>query len=127
MMGGGVRFGDSVLYAATLIQIISSGELVILKFDQFVHFFGFAVTTFVAYQLLKPYLNDKANYKVIYPMLAAIGMGMGALNEIVEFTAVVSFPKTGVGGYYNTALDLVFNTLGAITAVVLIYFRRNKD
>jgi putative membrane protein len=45
-------------------------------------------------------------------------MGLGALNEIVEFAAVVASPSTGVGGYYNTALDLVFNGLGATLAVI---------
>lgn len=124
MAGGGIRVGGNVLYALQLIPIYQSGEIFILKFDQFVHFFGFGVTTLVAYHLLKPYLNNKTNYKVIYVLLVAISMGAGALNEIVEFMAVLAFPNTGVGGYYNTALDLVFNTFGAIFGVVLIHFRR---
>jgi len=33
---------------------------------------------------------------------------------------VVVFPNTNVGGYINTALDLVFNALGAIVAMVLV-------
>lgn len=127
MAGGGVRVGGGVLYAIKIIPLINSGELVVLRFDQFVHFFGFGVSTLVAYHLLSPYLNAGANYKIIYPLLAAVGMGLGALNEIVEFTAVLSFPKTGVGGYYNTALDLVFNMLGAITAIFVIHARRKKE
>ena len=90
------------------------------------HFFGFGVTTLIAYHLLKPYLNEETNYKIIYPLLVAVSMGLGALNEIVEFAAVVSFPETGVGGYYNTALDLLFNMLGAIAAIFVIYLRRKK-
>ena len=124
MAGGGVRIGDSVLYALNLITIFDTGEIFILKFDQLVHFYGFAVTTLVANHLLKNYWNERVNYKIVYPALAAIGMGLGALNEIVEFMAVVAFSNTGVGGYYNTALDLVFNTLGAIAAVIFIHFRR---
>ena len=124
MAGGGVRIGDSVLYALKLITIFDTGEIFILKFDQLVHFYGFAVTTLVANHLLKNYWNERVNYKIVYPALAAIGMGLGALNEIVEFMAVVAFSNTGVGGYYNTALDLVFNTLGAIAAVIFIHFRR---
>src|SRR3989344_9683263 len=121
MLGGGVRIGGEVLYALQIIPIINSGEIVILKFDQFVHFFGFGVTTLLAYNLLKGYLNDKVNYKIFYPALVLVGMGLGALNEIIEFAAVVSVPETGVGGYFNTALDLVFNMLGAIAAVFLIH------
>jgi len=126
MAGGGIRLGDSVLYAWRMIPIINSGDIFILKFDQFVHFFGFGVTTLIAYHLLKPYLNERTNYKIIYPLLVAVSMGLGALNEIVEFAAVVSFPETGVGGYYNTALDLLFNMLGAIAAIFVIHFRRKK-
>ncbi len=127
LAGGGLRLGGKVLYAWTVVPIVAAGELTVLKFDQVVHAFGFGVTTFVAYHLLRPYLNERANYKIIYPLLVATSMGLGALNEMVEFTAVVLLPKTNVGGYYNTALDLVFNTLGAITAVVIIHFRRRRE
>lgn len=127
MCGGGLNVGGDVLYNLVIIPLISLGENTILKFDQFVHFFGFGVTALVAYHILNPYLNEKVNYKIIYPMIIAVAMGLGALNEIVEFFAVVSFPNTNVGGYYNTAIDLVFNTLGAIAAVFVIHFRRKKQ
>jgi hypothetical protein len=47
-------------------------------------------------------------------------MGLGALNEMIEFAAVVMFPQTNVGGYVNTALDPVFNAAGAVVAMALI-------
>jgi hypothetical protein len=47
-------------------------------------------------------------------------MGLGAVNEIIEFIAVLSVPDTNVGGYYNTALDLVFNGAGAVIAMVIV-------
>lgn len=124
MAGGGVIVGGAVLYALPLIPIAGSGDLFILKYDQFVHFFGFGVSTLVVYHLLRPYLNERANWKIIYPILIVAGAGLGVLNEIVEFTAVLVFPETGVGGYANMALDLVFNTLGAIAATFFIYIRR---
>ena len=93
-----------------------------LKFDQVVHAFGFAVATLVVFHLLRPYLGGKVNWKIVYPIIALGGMGLGVINEIVEFIAVVVFPETGVGGYYNTALDLVFNTIGAVLATVFIHF-----
>lgn len=124
MAGGGVRVGDNVLYALEIIKLFNVGDTFVLKFDQFVHFYGFGVTTLAAYHLLKPYFNERTNYKVVYPLLAAVSMGLGALNEIVEFIAVVTFPQTGVGGYYNTALDLVFNMLGAIAGAFVVHWRR---
>ena len=128
MAGGGLKVGDGVLYSLHLIPIIGSGDAYILKFDQVVHMFGFAVATLVVYHLLKPYLNNQTNWKVVYPLIIAAGMGLGVLNEIVEFIAVVIFPNTGVGGYYNTAIDLIFNTFGATAAAFFIhyYYRINR-
>ena len=45
--------------------------------------------------------------------------GVGALNEIFELGAVVFTGSTGVGGYYNNALDLIFNLIGAIIGVMI--------
>ncbi len=126
MAGGGLIINGAVLYKLQLIHLCDIGDTYVLKFDQFVHAFGFAVTTLVAWHLIKPYLNKKVNYKIIYPLLFFIATGAGALNEIAEFVAVVVFEKTGVGGYYNTALDLVFNAIGSILAIIFIHIRRMK-
>ena len=126
LAGGGVRVGDGVLYKFIVFDLIGSGDSQILKFDQVVHFFGFGVATIVFYHLLRAYLGERVNYKVLYSLLALGGMGFGALNEVIESAAVVFFGQTGVGGYWNIALDLVFNMLGAIGAVIFIhlYYRR---
>ncbi|MBS3072842.1 DUF2238 domain-containing protein [Candidatus Pacearchaeota archaeon] len=134
MAGGGVWIGDGfwifnangVLYTLDIMHLFDIGDTFVLKFDQFVHAFGFASTTLVAWHLLKPYLNNKTSYKIIYLLLFAIAMGAGALNEIVEFIAVVVAPSTGVGGYYNTALDLVFNGIGSIIALFIVHFYYRK-
>lgn len=120
MAGGGIRIGGTVLYGLTLIPFIEDGEMTILKFDQLVHFFGFGVATLAGFQLLRPMLTGVQRRGVLYFLLICIGMGLGALNEMVEFAAVLTFPETGVGGYINTCLDLVSNALGAAAAVLLI-------
>lgn len=122
MAGGGIVVGGNVLYAFTLVPLIADGEMTILKYDQFVHMFGFAVATIVGWQLLSPHLLKTFSRKAIYFLLILIGAGFGVLNEIVEFIAVLSFPETGVGGYINTSLDLVSNTVGAIAAVFFIHY-----
>ncbi len=121
MAGGGVRIGEGVLYAQTLLPLVSRGELVLLRYDQVVHCFGFAITTWVGFHLLKPHLSHQAMRGVVYLILVGFGMGMGALNEIVEFLATLLLSQTGVGGYVNTALDLVFNFLGSLIAIILIH------
>lgn len=44
-------------------------------------------------------------------------MGVSAVNEIIELSAVVFFNSSGVGDYYNNALDMVFNLAGIMIAV----------
>ena len=124
MAGGGGRGGGEGLYKFIAGGFVGSGEWQFLKFDQVVHFFGFGVATIVFYHLLRSYLAQgrTINWTVLYPLIVLGGMGLGALNEIIEFIAVVIFGQTGVGGYWNTALDLVFNMLGAIGAVIFIHF-----
>jgi hypothetical protein len=54
-------------------------------------------------------------------------MGLGAVNEIVEFIMVLALPQTGVGGYENTMWDIVFNTIGAIIAVSYLNLKTRYD
>jgi len=73
MAGGGLVVNGEVLYSLHLIPIVDLGEeMFILKFDQAVHFWGFGVTTLLAYDLLRHYLNDRSNYAVVYPLLVLI-------------------------------------------------------
>ena len=126
LSGGSLIINGDILYKLTITAFEIGGEAV-FRFDKFTHFWGFAVTTVVGYHLLKPYLKNKTNWKVLYPLIVLIGMGAGVINEIVEFIAVVSFPETGVGGYANTMLDSIFNTIGAIAGAIIIYFRRKNE
>lgn len=118
MAGGGVVIDGAVLYAKTLIPITGEGEARILKYDQAVHFYGFAVTAlFLRAILLRAHpalAGSLAAY--VYPALASLGLS--AVNEIVEFAAVMLLPNTNVGGYVNTGYDLVFNAAGATLAMV---------
>jgi uncharacterized membrane protein YjdF len=123
MAGGGIPVGDSVLYAYKLIDIAGNGEFSILKYDQFVHAFGFGVTTLVAHHLMAPRWANGSSRALLYVFAALVGMGLGSVNEIVEFIAVATFPETGVGGYFNTALDIVFNALGATAAALFLAWR----
>ncbi len=109
-----------VLYSLPLVPLVGTGEMTILKYDQVVHAYGFGVTAWLLWHLLAhhyPVLRGSWTIYV-YPALAA--MGLGAVNEIIEFSAVLMVPETNVGGYFNTLLDLCFNALGAILAMVVV-------
>jgi putative membrane protein len=123
MSGGSFRIGGAKLYEIILVPV--SEEYHILRYDQFVHVVGFGVATLVMYVLLKPLLkSDIQRWTALSIVVVMAGLGVGALNEIVEFIATVLVPETGVGGYTNTSLDLVSDLIGAVIAVVLIRIRR---
>ena len=68
--------------------------------------------------LKKHFKEGQTKALIIFTILAAIGVGL--LNEVVEFGMVVfADAADAVGGYYNTALDLVFNLVGAVMGVFI--------
>jgi putative membrane protein len=119
MAGGGVPVGDGVLYGLVVVPLGGSGELVFLKYDQLVHAYGFGVTAWVLrHLLLRHFPATRGTWTLaVYPVLAS--MGLGSLNEMIEFSSTLAAEETGVGGYVNNALDLVFNAAGAVIAVAL--------
>ena len=119
LSGGGLYLDGIKFYELILIPI--SDTYKVLKYDQVVHAFGFGVATLVMYQLLRLQLKDGVRaWTSISIVVVMAGLGAGALNEIVEFFATVIVPNTGVGGYVNNSLDLVFNLIGAILAMLFI-------
>ncbi len=121
MAGGGVPVGDSVLYSAQVIPLSPpNGEWTFLKYDQIVHAYGFGVTAWVLWHLMRRHYPVLEGTWTIYVYPALAAMGLGAVNEIIEFAAVLSVPETNVGGYVNTALDLVFNAAGAAAAMLIV-------
>jgi hypothetical protein len=95
-----------------------------LRYDQVVHALGFGLTTWLCWQGLRAAFRGAG--VAIRPTVGLLtlcglaGMGLGALNEVVEFLAVLTIPNTNVGGYENTGWDLVFNALGTAVAAVAI-------
>lgn len=121
LAGGGIPVGEGVLYQWMIWPLSESYS--ILRFDQFVHAYGFGVVVFVVYALLRPFTKTKASESIALSIVIVAGaMGFGALNEVVEFLTTVVTPKTGVGGYINNALDLVFNLVGALIALFIIRY-----
>jgi uncharacterized membrane protein YjdF len=119
MSGGGLYFRGTKLYEIILIPISESYN--IFRYDQFVHIVGFGVATLVMYHLVEPLLKPELKgWTALSIVVIMAGLGVGALNEIVEFTATVLVPETGVGGYTNTSLDLVSDLIGAIGAMIII-------
>lgn len=103
----------------------------LLKYDQVVHAYGFGMVTLVCWQALKSAFASRGT--AVKPTLGlltlcvAAGMGFGAANEVVEFVATLTLPRTNVGGYSNTGWDLVSNFVGTLLAAGLIWIRSRSD
>jgi hypothetical protein len=100
-----------------------------LKFDQLVHAYGFGITAVMCWESFRWILSQQTGKPInaiqptpgILTLSAAAGMGFGALNEVVEFTATLLIPGTNVGGYVNTGWDLVSNLVGVTLAAFFIH------
>lgn len=120
MAGGGLYVNDEKIYELILIPMVGE-PYNIFKYDQLIHAIGFGVATLLMFHLIKPLLKKNIEgWVALSIVIVMAGLGAGALNEILEFFATVITPETGVGGYENTALDLVFNLIGALVAMFFI-------
>ncbi|MDP2925844.1 MAG: DUF2238 domain-containing protein [Nanoarchaeota archaeon] len=117
MSGGYFKVGDGVLYSYWIFPF--------LRYDMFVHAFGFGFATLLSYYMIRNYIDYKKVKWISFSIfLVLIGIGIGGFNEIIEFILVIKLPETGVGGYNNTMGDMVFNTIGAIIAVVYLNVKK---
>jgi len=122
MTGGAVYINEVRLYDIILIPL--SQTYPILRYDQVVHIFGFAAATLTMFDLLRPLLKENLRgFVALSVVVVMAGLGVGALNEIIEALVAATIPSSGVGGYVNTALDLIADLLGALLAFVFIKWR----
>jgi uncharacterized membrane protein YjdF len=114
MAGGVIRFDDgAVLYNVDL-------GLGPLRFDRLVHAMGFGTSAVAAYQVLFQIIGRPAG---LVGASVLIGLGIGAINETVEFL-MSQVADTNVGGFTNTGWDLVANVVGCLIAGALLARRR---
>jgi hypothetical protein len=119
--GGILNVGEEVLYR---YQPVSG----LPRYDQAVHAFGFGAATIAVWQGLRTRLPLTARPGLGLGFVVALaGMGVGALNEVLEFLSTRVLPETNVGGYENTGWDLVYNALGATAAAAWIAAREGRS
>ncbi len=116
ILGGLLIIGDGVLYSKMLIQIVGE-PYNILKFDQIAHVYCYTVVALLLWPVLNHIANPGKGHKTLVFITVLASMGVGGLNEIVEFSATVLVPETNVGSYENNAIDIVANLLGAVLAI----------
>lgn len=129
MLGGAVQVGDGVLYAYKISPFFDGGgDFYILKYDQIVHGFLYGVIGLIFLHFLRNILKVRTNIWLVAFIAIFASAGFSIINEIVEFLAVVNLPETGVGGYHNTVLDLIFNLSGsALFVITALMLRKNNN
>lgn len=107
--------GRPVLYSLWLIPGY-------LKFDHVVHAYGYAVSMWVAYQWFRWMYPESGPTLGVLVLCGLGGLGVGSLNEIVEFFASLLIVDNNVGGYENYGWDLVANLIGVTVSGLLIRY-----
>ena len=114
LAGGIVDIGDDrILYNALL-----PGRI---HFDNVVHFIGFGSAGLACWDALRHYVALPRLASFLVAWIAA--MGVGALNEVIEFGITHVQTDTHIGGFQNTGRDLVANMLGAASAALVVVRR----
>jgi hypothetical protein len=117
MLGGIIPLDDDrVLYNAVL-------GVDLIRYDRLVHAFGFGAATLACSKVLDGWLPGGRWEAAPIVLVVLAGMGVGAINEILEFITTLVLEDTNVGGYVNTGWDLVFDLVGA-TAVGIWLWRK---
>ncbi len=120
MCGGFVRLDGTRLYDLVLVPLVSEPYHV-LRYDQFVHAACYFVITLLLGRVVALRGDAHTGTATIRLLAALAAMGVGALNEVIEFLAVAFLGAAdGVGDYINNAQDICFNALGALAALPLV-------
>lgn len=106
---------EPVLYNLWLIPDL-------LKYDQLIHAYGFGICTWVCWQGIAAATGKTRPTFGLLTLAVLAAIGLGAMNEVIEFAATLSMPETNVGGYRNTGWDLVSNLVGTLIAGIWIWW-----
>ena len=110
LAGGMIPVGNGTLYQLWLVDGV-------LRYDNVQHAVGFGFVGRAIWETLQhrlaPPEPDRPGIAMWIVVLAAAAAG--AVNEIVEYLLTLVLPENQVGGYDNTARDLIANLLGGLT------------
>lgn len=116
ILGGNVSVEEGRLYDAVFLFDL-------MRYDNIVHLAGSALGTLVLNEMFS-FIVQK-NQRIVLPLyyfsLFLMSLGIGVINETIELFSVVFLKaQNQVGDYINNAVDLVYNAVGALVAIIII-------
>jgi len=123
ILGGLASYRNVRFYDLILLDLVGD-PYHILKYDQFVHFYCYIVISMLMWSVLHKIVKQNISSTVVCVVTILAASSVGAINEIIEFFAFIMLGTAGVGGYINTAIDLVANLLGAIVGTLYMYAKQ---
>lgn len=113
LAGGMVSVGDGILYQWWLVEGV-------VRYDNLQHAWGFGFVGLAMWEVLRPRLAPRGEdvWWVAGWIVVLAATAFGAANEILEYVFTLTLAETNVGGYDNTARDLVANLVGGVAVGV---------
>lgn len=106
--GGMVPIGSGVLYGVWLWQPV-------VRYDNVQHAWGFGIVGRATWEVLRGRLPPARHDPGLVAWVVVLAAtAVGSVNEVVEWVMTLTIPGTDVGGYDNTARDLVANLVGGV-------------
>jgi len=118
LAGGLVVLDGEVLYDFSIGSAALDTHL--LQYDHFAHAYGSFVATLTIWVLLVPPDIKAWGRRNMVALCLLASLGIGAINEAIEFVATLAHNGAHVGGYTNTGWDLLSNATGAVLAAVVL-------
>jgi hypothetical protein len=90
-------------------------------YDEIAHFYTiFAITLATGYMLFDELMTTFYKHKLLFIItIASLGIALGALWEVVEWSADFFTPKQIVSGLFDTITDIILDSMGALLASAL--------
>lgn len=120
LAGGLINVGQNVLFNASIGPYSKTAGTHLLQYDHVAHAYVSFVVAFACWVMLAAPHAGSDNRGVLVLLAVVAGLGLGALNEMVEFLATLAHHGGHVGGYWNTGWDLFCNFIGAGAAGLVI-------
>ncbi len=114
-----IEFGILMHFAGAFLQVdghrLYDSRFFEIRYDKYVHFVNAMIATFVTIYVFSKRGFPQTNFMLFIAILSVLGLG--GINEVIEFVVTLTVKHNGVGAYNNNMLDLVANLFGSITAI----------